>query len=605
MVPDNDAHCGMLARRFPAWSARTRTTDGTMTTAQIATPRSRLLAGLGRYGPWLVILLPLFVYLAYLPRFGALQNNDYFGSITAMLGDHRSLAKRAERFAFGRSNEHRIAVPMLVYYANYRLSAGSNRPLSAFALAMMAVVFATLYRCLPAAAKRGPPLRLLFGLILACFVFTPVAAHNVAMGFSGTMWFLANVAFVLTLAVIVRRGRQAGVLGLWPVALFGLIGLFSYSTSLSMWPALLVAGVAVRLSWRQLAALAVVAAASYGYYFSTYVSPRNHPGLNTSDQRAVLDFFGIYLGGIFSTDLVVAKWLGWIGAALALVLVAFVLARRRDRLPMLAPWLAIIAYGVLNAVGTSIGRSSFGDRMGVASRYATLPGFFWSGLLIAIGCLLLQSPPEASAARMRRRLAWIALGLVAIGLAVPMYARGLPLLEAFERRARHQRLAELALVRGHYDVDALRATTPVVDQAWKARQIFQRLGHHPFHRPWPAPPTTLAPIAAAPPAGLLGGIDSRTRIADGAIRPAGWAAMAEGAPRIVEWAVADAGGQPVGTLVGGLPTPGSGRRQTAEPFAGWAGYATGIAPGRLRVLVRLAGDPTWYPLRPRPGAPPP
>lgn len=563
-----------------------------MKTAQIATRRARFLGSVHRVWPWAVILLPLFVYLAELPRFGALQNNDYFGSITSYLGEQRGPVKRAERYFFGRSNEHRIAVPMLVYHANWQLSRGSNRPLSAFALAMMVIVFALLYRSLPPSAKRGPPRRLLFGLLLACFVFTPVAAHNIAMGFSGTMWFLANVAFVAALVVVVRRGRDGGVLGLWPVPLFGLVGLFSYSTSLAMWPALLVATLCLRLSWRQHLALVAMAAASYGYYFATYASPRNQPGPNTSDARAAIEFFGIYLGGLFTTDLGIAKWLGWVGALLVAGLVGYVLARRRDQLPSLAPWLAIISFGAINAIGTSIGRSSFGDRMGISSRYATLPGFFWVGLLVAAGCLILA----ARASDRRRRTALVGLVVVAFGLVAPMYARGLPLLEAFVRRARLQRLAELALVRGHFDADALRTATPAVEQAWQARDVFIRLGHHPFDRPWPQPPSTLAPRAEAPPPGLFGGIDSRARIEDGALRPAGWAAVEAGTPPIVAWAVADAGGHTVGVLVGGMPSPGRARGATDDAFAGWAGYAVGVAPEALRVYVRLEGDANWYPL---------
>lgn len=576
-----------------------------MSTAQVASRRSRILELVRRHWPWALILLPLGVYLVALPGFGAAQNNDYFGSITSILGSELSGLERVERYVFARSNEHRIAVPMLVYHANWALADGSNRPLSLFAVVMMLAVFLLLHRCLPPPANASALRRLFFGFVLACFAFTPVAAHNIAMGFSGTMWFLSNVAFVSALAVLVRRGRGLGAAGLGLVALFGAIGLFSYSTSLAMWPALIVAALCLGLSWRTHMALVAMAAASYAYYFLTYATPGHLPSPNTRDPWKAIEFFGIYLGGIFSTDLITARRIGWCGALAFVLLVIVVLARRRDRLPMLAPWLSIMTFAWVNAVGTSIGRSSFSAQMGVASRYATLPGLFWSGLVIAFGVLLLAGDPLAgdpsgrAPRRPRARLVGLAIvAVIAAALVASMYRRGLPLLEAFIDRAHNQRLAELALVRGHNDVDALRMLTPAPAEAWRARDIFIRLGHHPFDRPPEQPPSTLEPRADSPADGLRGGILSRARTAEGTIRPTGWASTGPRGPRIVEWAVADAEGHTVGALVGTLATPRRVAGQVDERFAGWGGYAIGIDPEALRVFVRLEGDPTWYPLPP-------
>ncbi len=580
-----------------------------MSTAHIASRRSRILHLVRRQWPWVIILLPLGVYLFFVPGFGAAQNNDYFGSITSLLGAEASLSERVEQFVFARSNEHRIAVPMLVYAANLALAAGSNRPLSAFAVAMMLVVFVLLYRCLPPPATATAARRIFFGLVLACFAFTPVAAHNIAMGFSGTMWFLANAAFVGGLAVLVKRGRDAGVLGLVPVALLGVVGLFSYSTSLAMWPALVIGALCLGLSWRQHAALLVMALASYGYYFTTYATPGHLPSPNTGNPRAAIEFFGIYLGGIYTTDLVTARWIGWCGAVAFVMLVVVVVARRRDHLAVLAPWLSIMTFGLVNAVGTSIGRSNFSAQMGVASRYATLPGLFWAGLLVAMGCLWVVRDGDrslATAARSSHRrttlpavapvLAMVAVSVVAGGLIAAMYGRGLPLLEAFVDRAHNQRLAVLALIRGHNDIDALRMLTPAPAEAWRSRDVFIRLGHYPFDRPPAQPPATLAPLGSALPTGLLGGVLSRARTAEGTIRPTGWASTAPGTPRITDWAVADAEGHTVGALIGELPTPRGGASMTDQRFAGWGGYAIGIDPQALRVFVRLEADPAWYPL---------
>ncbi len=565
-----------------------------MPNSQAASPLHRRLLP---HWPWLIVLLPLAIYAVSVPHFGALQNNDYFGSIIRYLGEDGGALERAKRYTKGRSNEHRIAVPMLVYHTNWLLSRGSNRPLSVLTVGMMAFVFVVLFWLLPASV-RGPPLVLIFfGLTLSAFVFTPVAAHNVAMGFSGTMWFLANVAFVSALAVLVRRGPvggpKSGFVALWPLLLLGAFGLFSYSTSLAIWPALVVAALCLRLGWRKLTLLLVMAAASYGYYFTTYSVPKTTPGPNTSDPLAAFGFFGIYLGGLFTRDARPAAWIGLGGALAAAVVVAYVLWKRRDMLPTLAPWLAIQTFGLINAAGTAIGRSNFGERMGVSSRYATLPGFFWAGLLITVGLLLVDTKmPEA-----KRRDAMVALLGVFLTFAIPMNARGISLLVAFANRAQHQQLGELALVRGHYDYDVLRNITPAVEELWGARDIMIRLGHHPFHRPHPLPAQgALTPRAEQPHAALHGQITGRAAIGEeGVVRALGW--VASTAAAVEALAVTDADGRPVGELVLGMTTPPAARRAGVRSRgAGWGGYAVGIAPEQLEVYAKLVDDPSWYPL---------
>jgi hypothetical protein len=301
--------------------------------------------------------------------------------------------------------------------------------------------------------------------------------------------------------------------------------------------------------------LGALAAACYGYYFATYAISQGQPGPNTSDPLAALSFFGIYLGGLFTSDARPATWIGLAGALAAVVVVGYVLAKRREVLPKLAPWLALQTYGVVNAAGTAIGRSNFGERMGVSSRYATLPGFFWAGLLICIGLLLADAKmPEA-----KRRDAWAALFGVFLTFALPMNARGIPLLAAFAHRAQQQQLGELALVRGHFDYQVLRNITPAVEQLWGARDILIRLGHHPFHRPHPLPAQgALSARADLPHALLRGQITDRSLTDDGVIRPLGWV-LSSGSP-VVALAVTDLEGRPVGEVVLGLPPPPAAHR---------------------------------------------
>ena len=62
---------------------------------------------------WTFILLPLFVYLVFLPAFGSLQNNDYY-YILGRLIEGDGFSKDAKLWLTVKSNEHRATVPALI-----------------------------------------------------------------------------------------------------------------------------------------------------------------------------------------------------------------------------------------------------------------------------------------------------------------------------------------------------------------------------------------------------------------------------------------------------------------------------------------------------------
>ena len=550
---------------------------------------------------WVLITLPIWAYLVELPSFGRLQHNDYY----AILGDlveGDSLTADPLRWLNLKSNEHRATLPVLVYALNIALTDGDNLGLTCFTLLLLTVVLVMLVKALPSGIRRVPWARALFGLALALFCYTPVAAHNVAMGFSGTIWFFANALSVAAITALTRRAERGRYWSLWPVLLFGIAAAFSHSTHLVLWPALLAGGVFLRASWRRLALLAAGTAFVAALFALSYEALPYHPEMNTHHPRVLVRYTAAYLGSLFGGELATVRAIGEIGLAasvLGLCLAAALAAAkgpaagslRRD----LAPWLMIQLYGLGNAALTAVGRSGFGEGQATSSRYASLAALFWIGLLTPLGILVWRHRSILAG-----RAGGLVLAVLVAVLAILMHRHGDPVIERFADRGSRQGVAALALVRGIHDDEIIKQTVaPWPVHVWNLRGYLQASGHVPFDREWPLSidePIDPARLAERLPDGLIGNVDRLIELPSGVLRVAGWAYGAEA--EIAEVLVLDQDDTVRGEVVLGI------RRHDLVPAihrdaltAGWEGYALkGRGIAGLRVYVRLAGDATLYPL---------
>jgi len=145
------------------------------------------------------------------------------------------------------------------------------------------------------------------------------------------------------------------------------------------------------------------AALVFGAYMHNYVKPPEHPSLTSflDAPGNFVRYIGIYLGsplGFGKPD--VAVFLGILTLILAAVSI-FLLRRHGSvhTVPLL-PWFAIGLQAVMCALGTAIGRSGYGARQAMASRYST----FASLLLIAVFVVVtrwLAVPRDGDAKRRR------------------------------------------------------------------------------------------------------------------------------------------------------------------------------------------------------------
>ncbi len=549
----------------------------------------------------LIVLSPVSVYLIDIADFGRLQNNDYYG-IVRLVVDGDSISRDPIRWLNLKSNEHRATLPMVVYALNMMLTNGNNLGLTVFSLVVLTLLLALLYRLLPADIRANLGTRTFFGLLLALFCYTPVAAHSVAMGFSGTQWFSSNLLAAAAVATLVWRAGRPGPWSLWPILIFGLLGAFCYSTSLLLWPALLAGAFYLRISLRRCLFLAALATVVYSLFVFTYEPLSYHPAPETRDFRTLTGYTGIFLGSLFTGDVATAKLVGWAGILASIfvqVAAAFVLRSTRCQH---APWLMIQIYAFANALGTAVSRSGFGQAQAIQSRYASIAALFWLGLVVPLGILAwrhLQTSPSGRAA------ATAVLAVLVAGVAFPMHRHGGRIVDGFAARGSRQGVAALAIRHDIRDNDILAgAVTPAPDQVWAVRDFLKSTRHVPFDR---APGLRLgeridpARLNAAAPAGapgdaseIQGTVERLVRISPALVRLKGWA-FSPGAD-VAEVLLLDGEGTIRGEVVLGIRRPDLKRKVHARAFkAGWEGYGfAGPEHGMLYAYVRLSGDSMFY-----------
>ncbi len=434
-------------------------------------PRHRV-AQAGGLAPLVALAL---LWASLVPSMGRVQANDYYGIVGQVIdGEH--FTSDPLRWLLVKSNEHTVVLPTLIYAANVGLSGGDNRALSGLSLLFLLALGCVLWSLLPAGMRAGRLGGPAWGIVLAGMVFTPAAAHSIILGFSGTIWFLSNLfaalaAHRLAACAVERSGVAfAGVL-----AAAGL-GALSYSTNLSLWPALLVGAVLLRLPLRRLVALAGGGALAFAFAAWTYVRPVQHTAPVVADPVAVGKFFAVYLGAPLATDARLAGLLGIAGLLVAGTFVASVLLRR-DRAEILAvvPWLVLQLYGVGNALGTAVARTGMGGAR--SSRYASVAILFWIGTLVIGGLIAERAGDRRS--RLWRRIT-LAGGLI---LVAATWIHGRPILRTYRERATLQPLAELAIVHGVPDRLALDTVTPAPQEIDLLRPFLTVHRHVPFDRP--------------------------------------------------------------------------------------------------------------------------
>lgn len=562
------------------------------TTTRLHQPTAAVHAGI-----WLAALLPALYWIRLLPRFGRLQYNDYYGNVAQVLDGGAAWSWDPLRWLLLKSNEHTVAIPTLLYAINHGLSAGDNRGLSLWAI-VAAFVTAGLVATMAVRALGLGPLRApLLAAGTSALLFSPAMAHSYVMGFSGTIWLTANLLAICAVFALSRQPPTAQGRDLWPVVGYGILGALTYSTTMSLWPALLVGCLLLGLGRRPLLAIASAAAGVAVLQLVLRHRPESHPAPTLDSPWRMLEYLGVYLAWPLTGDLTVAAALGGLAAAGGLGLVVLAFWRRRSGpFPAAAPFAMLLLYGLFNGVGTAIGRAGFGVEQASSSRYSSLAMLFWLGL-IGLAAMLLASA-QASAAR-QRLVAILPLTILLVAAAAT-WLRSAEVRDRYLTQAAWHPLAEIALRQGAADDHwVLRHVNNIPGQLPQCLGWLQQLSHVPFDRPVPTGRTEVLDPALirSEDALLVGQFDGLAAVPGGMLRAQGWAIALGG--QLAEALLLDANGRICGELAVGLPRPDVAQRvSTVYPRSGVFGYvAPGQASGPVRMVVRRLGERHYTPLR--------
>jgi hypothetical protein len=504
---------------------------------------------------------------------------------------------------FAQHNEHRIAVPRIVFALDRILVRGDNRVLLATALLVQLAHVVLLWRVLgqsPGVRRRTKAI--LAGLTLAS-LFSLLQWENLLWGFQISfvgVFFLATVA-CFTLARGAERERVgAGSAGPWVLATCGLASIAAYTLANGLLVGFLVAALAywLRLPRRWLCVLGGTALALAVAYLWDFQLVRDH-----SDPReamlapgAVAMYTAAYLGA--PVGRVVGRSLGAFGLAGEALRVPVAVGAGAVGLSALAAVLSVlradparvvrgteivlpcmVAFVAASALVTALGRHGFPVEQALSSRYATGALLYW----VCLGSLVWLLGERRGAAWWDG-LRWIAL---AAAVAIAAGLAGLQFAVAEELRNRFLWLqeAKLAVVSDIPDDKALRRLYPeprtVRERVVQLRAQRQAV----FAKAWPfwlgTPLRTQLQLEA--PERCLGHFDRADPVSgpEGGARVAGWAWDVNASRVPARIVLVDAQG-----MVAGFAEPGYRRldvphvHRAVGSRAGWFGYvrSTGRDP---------------------------
>lgn len=542
------------------------------------------------------ILIPASYILYLISQAGDLSNFDYWW-MTWNFYSVDGFSTNPFNWIF-RANEHFVLIPAIIYGLNIAVTQGSNIGLCLVAWFLAWIQCHVLIALLPLNLRRFPLQFISLLLCISIFNFTPAAAHNWMRGFSGVHWIIANLFVICSIfclqsyVTLLSSKREVEPMDIhshavpgneewkqnnWVIGsiIFGVLGCISYSTPLGLWPILCGAAIVLRFPWRITYLYFAASIAVIGIYFLTYRTPANHPSLTKVNPLKAVEYIPIYLGGIFSENIIIASFIGIIGLIAVMGFVCYWLfVKKVDRLHWL-PWLSIQLYALQTALMAAVSRSGFGVEQATASRYATLPALFWMSTIVLTVLWVRELQPTP---RIQGR--WLTpLFAVATVAVILMYGVGGETAMAIAHRATYQPLVALSLQLGITDVTLIKdrvgnkpaAFIGLID-ALKTNNLVPFNRDIKKHNFCAALDTKIDPnLLSAPKDGVPGFFDTATKLAPTAARVIGWVGDPENNVKCI--AILNQENIVRGFAMSGFPRPDLVKLfGPSYEFAAWRGY---------------------------------
>jgi hypothetical protein len=370
------------------------------------------------------------------------------------------------------NNEHRIVWQKLFLVLDYRFLGGQEWPMFLTILLSQCALLGVLVLMLrKVGAVTGWPFRCALGVALYC-LFCPAQWENYTWGFQLSFVlvnFLVVSAVVSILVYSQSKSRPWLIASLVAAAAAAVCN----ANGPLVWPITLLCAVLLRLSWRSTLLYVIFGSLLTVLYFYHYTAPTHHasPLASIKQPLLVIEYMEKYFGSSFLPTPYL-DWSGQVGTiAIALGGVAAVKMARylwgRNRTFTVGA-LAIMAYLVLTAFVTALGRINFGTDQAFSSRYQSYALLFWF-FFFALTILFLASRGTTIYA------ALISIALIALFAASALFYGAIVALTTKNRAERE--LGEIALMLGVHDDDLLsKKLWPSAPQLWDAAELLRGNG---------------------------------------------------------------------------------------------------------------------------------
>lgn len=406
-----------------------------------------------------------------------LPDNDYWGNIRGLITEN-GLVINFENL-FRHNNEHIIAIPKLVYAANYLLTSGSNIGLIVYSLVVGAVC-AILLLVLARDLLRDMPARwALCGVLFPLAMLSAKLSHSYYWGMSGAIWLTADLFVILSAAAMANAAKTQSTGWLLASMVAALLGALTYSTAIYSLLVLLVfclfflivPSVRGRFPWPVLAGFAGVLLAVLALWLAYRPHPRTHPPLDF-DPIGLTVFVLTYLGGSISNG----YWqpaFGLVILGAGAVAIRRLLAEQRGYDILL--WVTLFLFAPFNGLMTGIGRLGFGIIAAMSSRYQSVTVI---SLIAAIALVLAALPKEDVSTRsVRIKFAAMAALLV---MAV-FFVTNSKSIKSYAKRLENKPIAEIALRLDIAGDQHIKAATKSMTQVHRVLPALRASRHVPFN----------------------------------------------------------------------------------------------------------------------------
>jgi hypothetical protein len=432
---------------------------------------------------------------------------------------------------FALHNEHRLAVPRLIFWADYALAGGTNK-LNLTLIGLIQAAHAALLLSLIGRGRWRAPSTWIVAAAVVALLLSISQWENLTWGFQSQ--FVG--VFALATGAYVLMAKAAGADGWRRSGLFAAALTLLFLATFSMANGLVAASIAIalclglRAPWWMAAGTAVYVALAGLFYFHDYHAVNDHSDLAYALAHPwdyVIYFFG-FLGNLAGDQLLwqprglppqvwpAATILGALGAVLGAAAVLLVALRKEtDRLQ--AVLVAVMLFVLATALVTAVGRLNFGLWQAYSSRYRTPTAIFWAAQLIF--WYRAAWPPLAVA----RRVATVAAACALAGLILLQQAVKPDLYDKAEGVHR----TEGALLSRVADINALNGAFPRGGEVFVRAEILREYDKSIFteaRSDWLG--KSLSAVGSMEPNGCKGAFDVVTRspfgVLDG-VRAEGWA----------------------------------------------------------------------------------